>query len=235
MTDSTNIAYCTDLVAADEDLALSLGYAVKDDRARLAALFALQIELRRIPAAVSEPPIGEIRLQWWRDALNEAAGGDEARAHPVVQAIAATGGLSNAERRIAEELIDARAQLFYEPAFAGLDEFVGFIERAEAPLALLALMGGEDPPAEAASGLAKAYAIGRFAPQLAPAVRNDAAALVPDLIAVHAPAMTGLSPGILGRLAWLRLARGYARRPDGGPWPLAKRMAMLSAVLTGAL
>ncbi|HBS32180.1 MAG TPA: phytoene/squalene synthase family protein, partial [Parvularcula sp.] len=52
------------VAAADEDFRLSLNYAAPADRARLAALFAFLIELRRIPSSVSEAALGEIRLQW---------------------------------------------------------------------------------------------------------------------------------------------------------------------------
>ena len=63
--------YCRAMIAGgDEDFALALPYSLAEDQPRLEALFALQLEIRRIPGAVSEPPLGEIRLQWWRDALD---------------------------------------------------------------------------------------------------------------------------------------------------------------------
>ncbi len=42
-------------------------------REGLILLAAFSGELRRIPSLVSEPMIGAIRLQWWRDALDAAA------------------------------------------------------------------------------------------------------------------------------------------------------------------
>ena len=50
-------------------------------RADLFALYGFAAEIARIPDQVSEPTLGEIRLQWWRDALQAAAerGGATAR------------------------------------------------------------------------------------------------------------------------------------------------------------
>lgn len=53
----------------------------------LLSLFAFNIELSRIPEQVSDPTLGEIRLQWWRDALSEAASGRRT-GHPVADALA---------------------------------------------------------------------------------------------------------------------------------------------------
>ena len=109
-TPADGLGHCVEIIrAGDEDLFLSLGYALEADRARLAALFAFQIELRRIPVIVSEPPLGEIRLQWWREALGEIASGAAPRAHPVVSLLAASGALDSETRELAERLIEARA------------------------------------------------------------------------------------------------------------------------------
>jgi 15-cis-phytoene synthase len=56
--------------------------AVRDD---LIAVAAFASEVGRIPGIVREPMMGEIRLQWWRDAL--AAGPDTASGHPVADAL----------------------------------------------------------------------------------------------------------------------------------------------------
>jgi phytoene synthase len=48
---------------------LALAYALPQDRALLASLFALDDALARAVAAASEPIVGQLRLAWWRDAL----------------------------------------------------------------------------------------------------------------------------------------------------------------------
>lgn len=227
------LQYCADLVAsADEDLKLSLMYALDEDRARLSALFALQIELRRIPGLVSEAPAGEIRLQWWRDTLDEIVAEKAPRKHPVVELIAASGGMTSGARDSAERLIDSRARLLYAPAFDSLDDFQAFARFAEAPLASLAI-GEEGDAIDAIAEIGTAYALARFAPIMAPGLANEAAARADRLVAENADALRGLSSGAAGRVAYLSLTRRYARRTGAHPWPMRKRLVMFSAILTG--
>lgn len=53
-------------------------------RAVLFPLYAFNVEVSRAPWASQEPMIAEMRLQWWRDALDEIATGKPARRHEVV-------------------------------------------------------------------------------------------------------------------------------------------------------
>ena len=48
-------------------------------RARLLPLYAFNLEVARAPWVASEPMIAEMRLQWWRDVLDDPA----RRAHEV--------------------------------------------------------------------------------------------------------------------------------------------------------
>lgn len=227
------VAYCRAAVAAaDEDLSLSLNYAAPADRPRLAALFAFTVELRRIPASVSEAPLGEIRLQWHREALDEIIAGDRPRAHPVIAALAASGAVAGARGRL-ETMIDARARLLYEPAFTTLDEFSGYVADAEAPLASLALGDAAAEECAAAHALGQAHALARLAPAFAPGFAKDAARLARDLHATHAPMLSDLSPAAFGRIAYLTLTRGHAARPGGEAWPIMKRLALFRAVAAG--
>jgi len=93
---------------ADPDRAISALFVPLAARDDLFALFAFNGELARIADQVSEPGLGAIRLQWWRDALARAEAG-EATGHPVADAfgpVLARRGLSR--ERIAG-LIDARS------------------------------------------------------------------------------------------------------------------------------
>lgn len=225
--------YCADLIERhDEDLRLSLNYALDDDRARLAALFAFEIELRRIPSLVSEPPLGEIRLQWWREALDELALGKAVRAHPVVRSLAATGAINAGSHDFGERLIDARARVLYEPRFSTLEGLREFLRGAEAPVAALALGGSLTISNEAAMRLGESYALARFAPELAPKLADDAAAAALRLHEEIAGNLT-LPAREAGRVAFLALTRGYAARPGGRAWPIVKRISIFQAMLTG--
>lgn len=227
------VAYCRSLVAAaDEDLTLSLNYAAPADRPRLAALFAFAVELRRIPSTVSEAPLGEIRLQWHRDALDEIASGKRPRAHPVIGALAASG-VVQAARGLLETMIDARARLLYEPGFRTLDDLRSFLDGAEAPLAELALGEAGHGERAAARALGTSHALARLAPSFAPDLAAEAAQLALDMRRQHAPTLAGLSAEAFGRIAWLALIRGHAARPGGGEWRVLKRLALVRAVATG--
>lgn len=230
---SEAIEHCRQTIAAgDEDLWLSLHYASEQDAARLAAIFAFQVELRRIPHLVSEPPPGEIRLQWWRDALDEVVAGGKVRSHPVVQALASSGAIDRSSRDCAERLIDARARLLYEKTFASLESLDGFIKNAEAPLATIAFgaVSSKANDVEAAGG---AYALAKFASVLAPQLSGAAGDLAAARYAMARSTLSSLDASASGRIAYLALTGGHTKRRDGRQWPLAKRAVLFRAMLTG--
>ena len=72
----------------DEDRWLSSRYAPESDRRKLIALYAFVYELARVRSVVTEPGLGAIRFQWWRDALDEISKGLAPRQHDVVRAVA---------------------------------------------------------------------------------------------------------------------------------------------------
>jgi 15-cis-phytoene synthase len=55
----------------------------------LLALAAFAAEVGRVPMQVREPMMGELRLQWWHDAIDDAAKG-RVSGHPVADALGAT-------------------------------------------------------------------------------------------------------------------------------------------------
>lgn len=92
----------------DPDRALAALFAPREARADLLALVAFNVELARIAEQVSEPELGAIRLQWWRDAV-ERAGAGEATGHPVADALGATLRERKLSRQRIGAMIDARA------------------------------------------------------------------------------------------------------------------------------
>jgi len=60
-------------------------------RADVIALYAFNYELARVAGGVSNALMGEIRLTWWREAMEEIADGKTPRKHPNVEAIAVSG------------------------------------------------------------------------------------------------------------------------------------------------
>ncbi len=65
---------------------LAFSYAPKEARAGLEALFGLDAALGRVLRTTREPMVGQMRLVWWRDAL-EALDTAPAPGEPVLQAL----------------------------------------------------------------------------------------------------------------------------------------------------
>lgn len=93
--------------AADPDRALAALFAPPDARADLLALYAFNAELVRIADQITEPGLGAIRLQWWREAIERAAGG-ETVGHPVADAFGEVLVRRALSRERIAGLIDAR-------------------------------------------------------------------------------------------------------------------------------
>lgn len=87
----------------DEDRFRAALFAPEAARAGMFAVIALNVELAKIAVTVSEPLLGEIRLQWWVEALDDLFEHGVRRNHEILAALPAT--LSPG---IARALIDAR-------------------------------------------------------------------------------------------------------------------------------
>jgi phytoene synthase len=92
----------------DPDRYAAALFAPRASRDALFALYAFNVELARIAEQVSEPQLGEIRLQWWRDALDRAFAG-ETSGHPVADAVGNGARHDTLSRESLFGLIDARS------------------------------------------------------------------------------------------------------------------------------
>lgn len=82
--------HCEALARAhDRDRWVSALFAPAEARGALHALSAFFHETRRIKGLVREPLMGEMRLTWWREAIDGTRAG-EAAAHPVAAALTDT-------------------------------------------------------------------------------------------------------------------------------------------------
>jgi 15-cis-phytoene synthase len=91
----------------DPDRYASALFAPPRSRAPLFALYAFNVELARIGEQVSEPQLGEIRLQWWREAMASSLAG-EATGQPVADALGGAARQFGLSRSAIDGLIDAR-------------------------------------------------------------------------------------------------------------------------------
>lgn len=89
-------------------------------------LYAFNVEVARAPWVTEEPMIAEMRLQWWRDALEEIAAGGHVRKHDVVDALAQVLDAEGAQ--LLDKLIAARRWDVYKDAFDDADHFRNYID-----------------------------------------------------------------------------------------------------------
>jgi phytoene synthase len=76
-------------------------------QADLVAIYAFNSELARA-AEASNALLGEIRLTWWREALDEIYGGGRVRTHPVAAALARAVRARTLPRHRLEAMVDGR-------------------------------------------------------------------------------------------------------------------------------
>lgn len=128
----------------DPERFLAALFAPPAKRERLFALIALNLELAKIPATVSEPLLGEIRLTWWRDAVERIFETGEGSGHEVTTALAAAHRDAPLPRAPLDEMIAARA-FALEPGSApdALDAFLKGTGGALSSAQVRALGGNE--------------------------------------------------------------------------------------------
>jgi phytoene synthase len=80
--------YCLAQVRqGDRDRYLALLFSPVAARGGLAAIAAFNLELARAASEISESMLGLVRLQWWREAVEEIDAGGATRRHLVVDAL----------------------------------------------------------------------------------------------------------------------------------------------------
>jgi phytoene synthase len=108
-------------------------------REPLLALYAFNYEIARIRETVSEPMLGRIRLQWWRESLAVAYDGGPVRHHPVVEALTATIRARGLTRTHFDGLVDAREADLDDTPPQTIADLERYAEATAAPLGYLAL------------------------------------------------------------------------------------------------
>ena len=100
---------CAKLVAkADPDRFATAMCAPMPGRAALMALYAFNVEVTRAAWVTEEPLIAEMRLQWWKDALDEIYAGRQTRAHDIVAPLTSVIRDHDLPRPLFDALVDAR-------------------------------------------------------------------------------------------------------------------------------
>ncbi|MEX3015545.1 squalene/phytoene synthase family protein [Gymnodinialimonas hymeniacidonis] len=248
-----SVQACADLVARGDPRRFRAAMAAPlAAREVLLPLYAFNIEVSRAPWLTEEPMIAEMRLQWWRDALEEVAEG-RGRRHEVVDAL---GFLDAEGAGRLDQLVAARRWDIYKDAFEDEAHFLEYIERTGAGLIEVGVsaLGGTITDAVRAVGYASGLARYLIAvPELEargrlPLVdgRPEAiAALATDALAALPRHMPKLAQNASAALFEAVQARAILTRASRDPMavaegrlegsPLAERWALIRATMTDRL
>lgn len=185
----------------DKDRWLAAMFAPAEKRPYLHALYAFNLEVSRIAGQVTQPLLGEMRLQFWTDLLN-GGGGEQ---NPVAESLLDTLDVCRLHRELLLELLEARLFDLYDephPDLEALDHYCDLTCGALFRLAGQIL----DPsaPGVAAAPAGRAYALTGLMRAL-PWLAAEHKSLVPaDVAARHGVRGVQNSPALRAALEELR-------------------------------
>ncbi len=224
--------------AWEQDRYLAALLAPRTVRQDLLSLAAFAGEIARIPAFVTEPMMGEIRLQWWREAL-ETTDPELGSGHPVADAVRASVVRHALPMGLLMGLIDAQTTALYDEPMADDQALAAHLAKTEGALFELALriVGHREGSARSAAAYSagQAYGLARLLVELPalwaqgrtfiPATRLSGVGLsVADVQA--GVAAERLGPVLAGLVAEARRHLAEARRLDKS-LARAQRVALL--------
>lgn len=137
--DNAVLNHCLELIRLrDHDRYLTLLMTPDGARMTLIPLYAFQTEIARIRETVSEPMLGQIRLQWWRETIDQLFDGPPPRGHEVVEALAVPIAAGLYEREGLQGLIDGREQDLDDGMFTDLPDLLSYLHSTSMLLMVVA-------------------------------------------------------------------------------------------------
>ena len=146
--------------SADYDRYVAALFARANVRPHLFALYAFNYEIAKTAETVSQPLAGQIRLQWWRDAIGELCAG-KTRDHPVVRALGEAIREHELPQVLFDQMIDAREMDLEEMPFPDMASLEAYADATSGNVMRLAarILGAGDRLDAAAREAGIAYAI----------------------------------------------------------------------------
>ena len=221
-------SYCAGEVRThDRDRFLTVLFAPPECREALFALYAFNIEVAKVRETVSEPMLGQVRLQWWREAIDDAYRGI-LRSHEVVQALVSVIDQHHLSRSYFDRLLDARESDLDDRPPATMTALEEYVEATSSTLGWLALevLGADGEAARTAVGhVGVAWALTGLLRALPLHLKMKRVFLPSDLMARHGldPHTLVARPGdqeLVGAVAevadatLMHLTTAWALRPD---------------------
>lgn len=233
MAESDPFRLCmTDLRVRDPDAYFTVLLAPPDRRAPLAALHALHAELQRIPELVSEPMLGAIRLQWWREGL-EALDEGRVMQHPALEALHALGGRRYPTSNLMP-LVDAFEVALQDIAFEEEDALFAFVDATDGHVMRIAAEAMSD--AAIIGPAARAHGVMRLLLSVPRAASNGLVLLPVEALRAHDLDPHALLRGEPGP-ALAAIVREYSAKAEAAYSEAAAHrldQPLLSAVLPAA-
>ena len=125
---------------ADPDRYVSALYAPEDRRAALFALYGFNAEIAGVRDRVREALPGEVRLQWWRDAI-DAVGGEAVAGNPLAEELTQAIARYELPRQAFDNYLEARIFDLYVDPMPSRTDLEGYCgETASALIQLAALV-----------------------------------------------------------------------------------------------
>jgi len=133
------------LKKADPDRFRAALMADARSRDDLLILYAFHYELSKVPDVTSEPMLGQIRYEWWREVVDEIYDEREVRRHEITTPLAKVLRRVDVPRFWIDRLIDGRARDLDPQPFENLEDARDYARQTSGQLTQIAtkLIGGE--------------------------------------------------------------------------------------------
>ncbi len=221
----------SDVLPKNEDVTLACAFIDNPvKRADVLALYAFLETLREIPDRVKEPLMGEIRLRWWYEAIEEIEQGRPVRYHPLTDALKRLTTTYLLDTQLLLALVEGQMPLLDKgPLTTGAA--MKAADAGEGNLMRLAVCIVEPEGEVELAAPARLYGMAQLKAQRGLSDAGDAE--LGHLRRDARAAMKGLSSRTMALALPAALATGlWQGRPHG---PLAKRLKLLASFLMGGV
>ncbi|KUF12332.1 squalene/phytoene synthase family protein [Pseudoponticoccus marisrubri] len=186
-------------------------------RLALFPIYAFNVEVSRAPWVTAEPMIAEMRLQWWRDALEEIAGGGTVRRHEVVTPL--SEALDAETAQMLDRVVVARRADIEKAPFDDNDAVLAYLAETAGVLMAGAARALGDLDGRTAHALGTASGVAAYLQA------------VPDLEALAKVPLADGRPEAVQALAQAGLDRLEEARRHVGAMPAQARPALLTGMM----
>jgi len=133
------------LKKADPDRYRAALMSERQGREDLLILYAFHYELSKVPDVTSEPMLGQIRYEWWREAIDEIYTERDVRRHEISTPLAEMLIRTQVPRFWIDRLIDGRARDLDPQPFTNIEDARDYARQTSGQLMQIAVkvLGGE--------------------------------------------------------------------------------------------